>query len=595
MAKRIVFILLLFLSVVQSTEAQKKLIGISGSNMLEINQFTGQGTVLRNLGVDFTGCASLVFLPHQQKFYTVSRINTSNLLISITIDGQIDTLGEIKVPGKTVYSIESIAYHDSDCGLYITASLDGGSAQGDWSAESIIYVDISTLNGTLITEYKSNAPKGGDADVSGFWNDTLFMCDADNTNYFYWHKVTFKNLPASITPKQVHYEKKYYAIGDLCLVNNMMFYPAEYKLYRFNPLDDPLNIQLIGTTHTSSLGPPIYMMALYDPSQEKFEIRDTTVCDTSNFVLSLPTEAKNIKWSTGATTRSITIQASGTYYVDFQINDCQWLSDSAEITVEDCDSCTKKQALYKDSLSLGNDTIICDGDPFLISLNIDGADRYVWDNGTTGRQVYADRTGTYRVSFWIGDCRFFSDSINITFVKCDTCDRIKMEALKGLNFEENYTFCRGDSVWLSVGNAPGFVSWNTGSSSRSIYAKSEGVYWAIFDTANCTFNSDTFLLLETGCELCLYYIPNAFSPNNDRLNPVFKVWFESTVCEPEIEMLIFNRWGEKLHHGTDNEWDGIYMGELSQVGVYMYIINISYPFQGQNIKKKHKGVVHLIR
>jgi len=61
------------------------------------------------------------------------------------------------------------------------------------------------------------------------------------------------------------------------------------------------------------------------------------------------------------------------------------------------------------------------------------------------------------------------------------------------------------------------------------------------------------------------FIPNAFSPNNDGVNDIFR----PNVPDDEItsiDMLIFDRWGNQLHKGS--EWDGA----EAQPGVYLYLI-----------------------
>lgn len=76
------------------------------------------------------------------------------------------------------------------------------------------------------------------------------------------------------------------------------------------------------------------------------------------------------------------------------------------------------------------------------------------------------------------------------------------------------------------------------------------------------------------------YVPNAFSPNGDGKNDVFKVRVKSIV---KFSMIIFNRWGQvvasgdqnslKYEAGDDNNgyficWDGTSNGKTVQDGVY---------------------------
>lgn len=81
------------------------------------------------------------------------------------------------------------------------------------------------------------------------------------------------------------------------------------------------------------------------------------------------------------------------------------------------------------------------------------------------------------------------------------------------------------------------------------------------------------------------FIPNAFTPNKNELNEVFK---PQGIYMYQYSMKIYNRWGEKLYdaEGCDHGWDGKYMGNLAPEGVYVYQVNVKgadgklYPFFG---------------
>jgi gliding motility-associated-like protein len=69
------------------------------------------------------------------------------------------------------------------------------------------------------------------------------------------------------------------------------------------------------------------------------------------------------------------------------------------------------------------------------------------------------------------------------------------------------------------------------------------------------------------------FIPNAFTPNSNGLNDVFKPALYGVI---EYEMLIFDRWGNQIFRTTDmNEgWNGCYngVGEVLMQDVYVYRI-----------------------
>lgn len=80
------------------------------------------------------------------------------------------------------------------------------------------------------------------------------------------------------------------------------------------------------------------------------------------------------------------------------------------------------------------------------------------------------------------------------------------------------------------------------------------------------------------------FIPTAFSPNNDGLNDIWIPTFSSINF---MEISIFNRWGEQLLKDSKaSGWDGRYMGEICQDGVYVFLIKVKskrdkwYSFSG---------------
>jgi gliding motility-associated-like protein len=67
------------------------------------------------------------------------------------------------------------------------------------------------------------------------------------------------------------------------------------------------------------------------------------------------------------------------------------------------------------------------------------------------------------------------------------------------------------------------------------------------------------------------YVPNAFTPNGDALNPTFKA--TTNISGPYL-FEIFNRYGEKVFStkSTTIGWDGTFKGEKQPLGNYVYVI-----------------------
>lgn len=70
------------------------------------------------------------------------------------------------------------------------------------------------------------------------------------------------------------------------------------------------------------------------------------------------------------------------------------------------------------------------------------------------------------------------------------------------------------------------------------------------------------------------FVPNAFTPNNDNLNDGFGA---QGIAIKEFNMLIYNRWGEKLYetNNIDDRWDATYRGDKVQMGTYVYLITFT--------------------
>jgi gliding motility-associated-like protein len=84
-------------------------------------------------------------------------------------------------------------------------------------------------------------------------------------------------------------------------------------------------------------------------------------------------------------------------------------------------------------------------------------------------------------------------------------------------------------------------------------------------------------------------IPNAFTPNNDYLNPVF-----APVClgVATYHMTIYNRWGQVMLDCDDCTWDGTYVGNLVQAGIYLYQLKI---IAGSKKEGTSFGMIQVLR
>ena len=94
-------------------------------------------------------------------------------------------------------------------------------------------------------------------------------------------------------------------------------------------------------------------------------------------------------------------------------------------------------------------------------------------------------------------------------------------------------------------------------------------------------------------EVVTFYIPNAFSPNNDGTNEGFK-GEGIGIKDATYNMWIFDRWGLMIFHATNLEtsWDGRINGKIVQEDVYVWKVSFYDDFNKQH---DYHGTVTVVR
>ena len=94
-----------------------------------------------------------------------------------------------------------------------------------------------------------------------------------------------------------------------------------------------------------------------------------------------------------------------------------------------------------------------------------------------------------------------------------------------------------------------------------------------------------------------FYVPNAFSPNEDGINERFECYSSDAVQVADFNLYVFDRWGNQLFH-TSNlgvGWDGSYKGRKAITGVYVWRLTATVNVCGQEFAVEEKGDVLLLR
>jgi gliding motility-associated-like protein len=136
------------------------------------------------------------------------------------------------------------------------------------------------------------------------------------------------------------------------------------------------------------------------------------------------------------------------------------------------------------------------------------------------------------------------------------------------------TVCWGQPLMLDPGEFASYL-WQDGSTFNSMVAYEPGVYWVnVTDDKGCR-GVDSVSLIPCLIELL---IPNAFTPNGDGLNDVFKPIFRG--FEPSLyHMQVYSKWGQLVFETNDMEkgWDGTINGVLCSPDSFTYIISFEAP------------------
>jgi gliding motility-associated-like protein len=202
---------------------------------------------------------------------------------------------------------------------------------------------------------------------------------------------------------------------------------------------------------------------------------DTTVCEGVTLVLEDNIENSINLWSTSTTGDTIQVTSPGIYWLEVTKNNCK-ARDSILVTQD-----------LLPSISLGNDTIICDQIPLLISPENSGGSiaNYLWQDNSTSNSLTTNSSGFV----WLqasNSCGSSSDSMNISYF-----------IPPSLGNDTN--FCIGTEFTLNAGLANVYL-WSNGAETSSIVISNSGVYWVQTTFGQCvgsdTVNVISFLFPE---------------------------------------------------------------------------------------------------
>ncbi|MDQ6761829.1 MAG: gliding motility-associated C-terminal domain-containing protein, partial [Bacteroidota bacterium] len=173
---------------------------------------------------------------------------------------------------------------------------------------------------------------------------------------------------------------------------------------------------------------------------------------------------------------------------------------------------------------------------------------------------------------------------------CDSVHTINLKILPDINVNPyaDTILCTGDSIVLAPGDFDSYL-WQDGSIKSSFVVTHGGMY-SVRVTNKCGTAIKNTLVNERAC---IIMFPNAFTPNNDGINDVFKIL--NAYHLTYFNCSIYNRWGQKIFESFDvtKGWDGAINGAPAGIGIYTWICN--YTRAGSTNVIRLKGIVTLLK
>ena len=173
------------------------------------------------------------------------------------------------------------------------------------------------------------------------------------------------------------------------------------------------------------------------------------------------------------------------------------------------------------------------------------------------------------------------------------CDKIEVLSSPTIELGNDTTLCKEDELLLSTNYEE--AVWQDGSMNNTYQVRYTDWYTAFYSDGFCSASDSIFIRIEN-CMDCLTF-PNAFTPDGDGINDVFKA---VEFCDPgflSFEIQIFNRWGQQVYTGNSPKtgWDGRIDGQAATSDVFAWKARWRYLNQGEEVILERVGDVLLIR
>nr|MBS0036947.1 gliding motility-associated C-terminal domain-containing protein [Saprospiraceae bacterium] len=141
------------------------------------------------------------------------------------------------------------------------------------------------------------------------------------------------------------------------------------------------------------------------------------------------------------------------------------------------------------------------------------------------------------------------------------------------------------------------VRWEDGSTGDALYVEKEGLY-SVEVTNECqSVERLARAYYEDDDAGIAYYVPNAFSPNEDGINDRLMPLFPPDAVLSHYYFAVFDRWGNRVFMATEPGigWDGIFREEPTDQAVFAWRLEVEIIYCGERTVIRDYGDVTVLR
>ncbi len=308
----------------------------------------------------------------------------------------------------------------------------------------------------------------------------------------------------------------------------------------------------------------IAIVAVPDP--EVYIGADSIICTQLPARIGTEIAGAVYSWNTGATTPYIHVAETGDYVLSVNLNGCVVL-DTISIT-----------AMPDPDINLGADGDICYEQTIILDAGYGSNSSYAWNTGATTSSISVTDAGTYIVDV-------------TTEYNCTGRDTIVLSYFPDpvVSLGPDTTVCEETPLHLSAWSLnTDSLRWSDGSVGKYLQVQYGGTY-IVTAINKCGTYQDTIEVKQIFCDI---WLPNAFTPNGDGVNDVFRILGNIGRLEG-VTLGIYNRWGERIFTTNDKlkGWDGNHKGLPASLGTYVFLLQ--YNIDGMPYTQH--GDFHLLR